>query len=341
MRILRAFFCLIFMVAIGIHAQIMLSYETHSLQAGYVHVNQNIKNVDEGMSGENCLWDFSKLICGEVSRNEIINAYDSPQFSFFENATIVSKSGDSQYFYKLNEEKLEYLGYLTKDAIITFDNPLLRMKYPFAYKDKIEGSFAGTGIHYGSVYTSITGTYAIEADAKGTLLLPNGINITNAFRIKSVEYFVENSCKTAEWIIKKYLWYTTGYRYPVFSVIHTEIKDGANSSESHNAYYNEEAISLKSIEIDQLISELRLIVYPNPAKQKFNIQYFVSEKQNVSVALFNISGSKLRDIVKTQSQLGEYEYEIDCLKTSLVPGVYLVNFTFGNRTLTKKIIIED
>jgi len=321
--------------------QTFISYETHAIQADYVHITQKIENVEPGMSGDKCYWDFSKLKCGNVSFSKIQNAIESPQSTYMENANLVIGEPNNQAFYKVDQNRLEYLGYTSENAIITLDKPIVRMKYPFKYTDKFEGTFYGTGIHYGTVYTSIAGNYSIEADGKGTLLLPNGVSINNAFRVKSIEYFTEASCKTSEWTITKYLWYTKDYRYPIFSIVRTEINDGEKVTNSNNAYYNDHAVTKKSLQSNELVSEMRLSVYPNPTVDKINIRYFIPKEQKVSIEIFTIAGAKVKDLVVDQKQIGEYKFEFSAIESGLLSGVYLINFTFGEKSITQRFILED
>ncbi len=330
----------LFLGLIQSYGQTFIKYETHAIQAGYVHITQKIENVDEGMSGEQCYWDFSKLKCGNISFSKIQDANESSDFGFMENANLVIGEPGNQAFYKVDESQLEYLGYTTENAIITLDKPIIRMKYPFQYKDKFDGTFYGTGIHYGTVYTSITGNYSIEADSKGTLLLPNGVSINDAFRVKSIEFFSESSCKTTEWTITKYLWYTMDFRYPVFSLVHTEINDGEKITITNNGYYNEEAITLRSSQVNKLVTEMRLRVFPNPTQDKVNINYFIPQQQKVTIEIYSIAGTKVKEIVKNQDQKGEYKYELSAIESNMQSGAYLINFTFGEKSLTQRFILD-
>jgi hypothetical protein len=340
MKIWIAINCFIIIGIMNSYGQNFINYKTHAIQAGYIHVTQKIENVNEGMSGSECFWDFSSLICGEISSSTISDASESIYSNLFENSNLAINGGDVQFFFHIDENQLEYFGYISQNTVIQFDNPIIRMKYPFNYQDKFEGTFKGTGLHNDVVQTSITGNYSIEADGKGSLLLPNGLCISNAFRVKSVEYFNETACNTAEWTITKYLWYTPDYRYPVFTLIHTEIKEGEKQTVSHNAYYNEEAIQLNSLQNNEIAFKMRLSVYPNPTEDRINIKYFVPEQQDVSVELFSISGVKIEEIVKDQKQKGEYKYEFSAAGSGIVPGVYLINFLFGSKAITKQIIVE-
>lgn len=73
--------------------------------------------------------------------------------------------------------------------------------------------------------------------------------------------------------------------------------------------------------------------YPTIFNQSTVIEYSVPSEMKVSLALFSVSGSKIADIVpeNTTVQTGRYAVEIDFSKLQLPAGLYLLNFTAGNK----------
>lgn len=325
----------------NLQSQNFIKYKTHSLEAGYTHVTQKIDNIDEGMSGDKCFWDFSNLVCGDISSSDIISADESVNHTLMEFTNLAITKNNDHFFYSLNEEQLQFHGYVTEKAIIQFDQPIIRMKYPFKYKDKFEGTFSGTGLHNGVVNTTIDGNYSVDADGKGTLLLPNGTSINNAFRVKSIEHYFETSCKTIEWKITKYLWYTKEHRYPVFAVIEKYINnDDDNIIISKTGYYSEVAIKKEVKKTNNLLGRIDLNIYPNPSTEKINILYDIPNESKVSVSLYNTTGTKIADIVESELQKGKYKYEYYINENRVKPGIYYLHFLIGKKSLTQKVVIN-
>lgn len=341
MKVTFFVFLTLLLYSIELQAQNFIKYKTHSLQPEYVHVTQKIENIDEGMSGDKCFWDFSNLICGEISSNNIIDAEESVNHSLMSNTNIAITKNDDNFFYNLTEEQLEFHGYITEKAIIQFDQPIIRMKYPFKYKDEYEGFFTGTGLHNGVINTTLEGTYSVDADGKGTLILPNGTSISNTFRVKSVEHYFETSCKTIEWKITKYLWYTKEHRYPVFAVIEKYINNGDNKIiNNKTGYYSDVAIKKEVKKTNDLLERIDLSIYPNPSTEKINILYDIPNESKVSVSLYNTSGTKVADIVESKLQQGKHKYEYYINEKRIKPGLYYIHFLIGKKTITQKVIIN-
>ena len=82
-------------------------------------------------------------------------------------------------------------------------------------------------------------------------------------------------------------------------------------------------------------------IYPNPTKEdkKVNILFDVKEttSKNGTVELFDFSGKKVFETaIANQSGFSAQEVDLNRLNS----GVYLVKFTYGGQTETKKLIVK-
>lgn len=91
---------------------------------------------------------------------------------------------------------------------------------------------------------------------------------------------------------------------------------------------------------DELLStNANFRVYPNPISDHATISYNVSDKNNVSINIFNLEGKLVRPIVaKREQEAGEYSYDLD--REGLPVGMYICVLKIGDKKELKKIIIQ-
>ena len=81
----------------------------------------------------------------------------------------------------------------------------------------------------------------------------------------------------------------------------------------------------------------KLICYPNPANDFFNIDYYLPSAMNVSVRLHNYLGAEVLSTTPITKNTGQHSLK---LETKTLPnGVYILKFERGKDVVSKKIII--
>ena len=86
--------------------------------------------------------------------------------------------------------------------------------------------------------------------------------------------------------------------------------------------------------IEDEVENIKFEIYPNPAISVVNLQSPVFS-QSATVALFGVDGRKM---LEKQIPKGSEEITVDV--RSLHSGLYFVRLTVGNKSVTKKIIIQ-
>ncbi len=319
------------------NAQITLNYETHALQANYEHTTQFVENTEAGEAGENQIWDFSNFECGQEKSSEIISENDVPEhLQNFTNITITD--GDNYFYFDVDEYGIDYYGLITPNAVINYNEPIEKMNYPFTYGDQTEGEFTGTGLYYGRVETDIYGTYSIEADGYGTIVLPGDVTLSNVLRVKTINNTFEISCKTTETQNVKYLWFSADYRYPIMVVTeNTKIENG-EITVTKTGYYNERAFQTGVEQTNKQLANYSITVYPNPFTEFVNINYDLPQKTKVNIEVFDISGAKVATIVENQEQKGS---QTQTFTPNLAVGTYFIKMNLGNEIIFKKIVLVN
>ena len=90
--------------------------------------------------------------------------------------------------------------------------------------------------------------------------------------------------------------------------------------------------------VDEFIDPNYLNVFPNPVKDKINIEFHINKSSKLNIALYNLLGQKCKTLENQTFHSGDFkkQYEID---DSFV-GMYLLKITCNNQVLTRKIFID-
>jgi hypothetical protein len=117
------------------------------------------------------------------------------------------------------------------------------------------------------------------------------------------------------------------------------VKFKATSAYGNNLYLDNINLqhSLSTVGITENILNNTLNIYPNPFSNIANISFTNAENQNVTITVFDSFGKQITQINKGELAAGEYTEQFDGSK--LPAGIYFVNITAGNSSVTKKVSI--
>jgi hypothetical protein len=89
---------------------------------------------------------------------------------------------------------------------------------------------------------------------------------------------------------------------------------------------------------DRTPHEFDLRVYPNPFNQDARVKFFLPKSAKVSIELFDLTGRKVKQIMRQTLSAGEYQYILSGY--GLSSGVYFLNLVLNDmRSKTQKIIL--
>jgi len=80
-----------------------------------------------------------------------------------------------------------------------------------------------------------------------------------------------------------------------------------------------------------------IVCYPNPLNAITNISYNLPEEGYVYLAIYNITGQRIAELVNERKLSGTYQVSFD--GSSLAGGIYFVHFKFNNQYLIRKILL--
>lgn len=314
---------------LNINAQTALTSKNHAINKGDKHHFYLAEKVDAGASGPNQIWDFSQLKKNGELTSLMLSPEETAGGSFIQDANIVIRENNVDFFFKETDNEIFDYGFASCGNVYKYDKPLVKMKFPFLYGSVYQGEFEGSDVKKPEV--KLKGTFKIEADAYGKLILPGDISVDNVIRLKSIR--TEGSSSTVT-----YRWYTAKLRYPLLTIITSE--NGSISTPVLAAYY---AGSLqKTAQLEETAKagndDMIISVYPVPFGDELNIDYTLYNPGYVKIELLDNSGKPIQDLVNSNLEGGAYKEKLSNQEHKLAQGVYFIRAIVNGKVLIKKVI---
>lgn len=89
---------------------------------------------------------------------------------------------------------------------------------------------------------------------------------------------------------------------------------------------------------DELSNTLSFNVYPNPLEQSTVAYFNLLNKQQVQLAVYDMLGRKVADIVDSELSGGEHSFSVS--QNNLSAGVYYATLIIGKQRFTKKLVVK-
>ena len=91
--------------------------------------------------------------------------------------------------------------------------------------------------------------------------------------------------------------------------------------------------------IEQMTDFESLNIFPNPFSETMEVDFNLSEQQNVSLCVFNIIGEIVYKTDEGKLEAGNHKLKIE--RENLISGVYFLKIAFSEKVVTRKISIID
>jgi len=332
-----------YLVLIGLGAfaffangQIKLTFNSQALVIGTSHDFIFNQAVSEGTDGANVLWDFSglqpvarKLTSHMLNPDSFLQSKEIPQAN-----TIIEEFGNHFYF-NVQNDIMEQYGTVSGNVVTRFDQPFLKLRFPFTYGDRYTGNYSGVQESANSKIP-IKGTYEVYGDAYGTLILPNSITVENVLRVKQSRTIDNGNGNSLQEIT--YRWYSKDVRYPILVIIKYITATSSNIAEvamyAHAGDRNKSATTIGSVETFS-----NLEVYPNPVENQLTVGFNLGSANKVSIRIIDETGRTFKTLMSSKKlDAGNYSYTFSANENTIKPGLYYLQVASGNDLFTKKIV---
>lgn len=289
---------------------------------------------EPGDAGMNVTWDFSGL--NEVE--ELVFDYVEPASTVFgyafPNASLCGVDDENNHsFYSLTDGFLTvegYAGYVegeTDSLKIVYSDAEQYIPIPFEFGDSHSDAFAGSSELLGFT-ANIDGEVSFEADAYGTLILPNG-TYTNVIRYhltreQQTSVLGQTSTSTKE----QWGWMSADHRF--WLCLMETNNDGFGDEDI--VWYAKNPLALSV----QNESRSRIKVYPNPAANGQTVYIDADFDGMAEVSIHHMNGS----LVSATNRFISVGQNAVCETGDLAPGLYTLTIASDHQRLVSTIVID-
>jgi hypothetical protein len=340
MKKLTFLFLIVIIGLTNIWAQTTLQYSIHALLAGKDNPMSYCKYSDPGFGGKEQTWNFSQLIFEKPFTGFVKTSdYTNYQAKFPESNTVLAEF-NSLFYLNVSKDKVDQNGYISSDgkSKISYSVPFVKMKFPFSYGDIYSGIIVGTSEESGKLTGNITGSYTVEADGYGKLILPGNTIFEDVLRVKTSKSYDNQIANTTQHVdIVTYRWYNAVHRFPLLVLTEYTTSTGKDQkSVNYQAAYNSDAIRFSNAL--PAISEQDIALFPNPVISDLNLTFSSPVSGAMNLEIYDSEGRQINFFNQVYAQ-GFNTVSLNKEITGLKPGSYFLVINTGSSKITKDFTI--
>jgi hypothetical protein len=320
------------------HAQLSLTQPFNEPFVGNVFTKQLLDSVGvvPKNTGTNQLWDYSMFtINSNLETSTYTTVPSVPYGPTYTSATYVESNGQGEYtFFKSSPYKLEVVGIQTPDVRLNLNNnKATAFMYPITMGYSKSDPFSGTAIANG-MNGSVNGNVTVLGSGTGTLIVPGGTVYNNVLQVKTTQTAIASfafGIVTVNFKETNYSYFHASQKFPILVVSYQNATGAATSNSVKIKLNNSAVVGINDLSFDESFS-----IFPNPAKDYFNVSLYNPTNANCTIEILNTVGQTLQLFNLTN----DTNISNDISISNLASGMYLVKTTLGNKVSVKKLIVE-
>lgn len=294
-------------------------------------------------TGAGQMWNFSGVTTTTVTESISFTSVGSsgPNSGIYTGAMLSDFDGGSFHtYYKSTTNQLENLGFEDVYIILQFTNTAIVANYPITMgssnSDLASGTCTTTAAlgALGNLPGVVDGGTSMQASGTGTLMVPGGGMLTNILQIitnQTININVSNGTLILNNSGVEYNYYHSSMKFPVLTVKYVTVTGSFPSYEANIKFNAGVVTGINDKNFDATFS-----IFPNPARDHFNITLSNSNNESVKIEVINSLGAIAQII-----DLGnESTISKNIAISNLSQGIYMVKTTLGNKVSVRKLIIE-
>ena len=318
-------------------------------------------SIDYTLTGADYTWDFSTLVAVSQTIDTFVTVastsiYYYPSFILAANQAekqpdmnlLIFTLSNTYNFYKNAAASYAEIGYGTQFSVIPvpipikYDNPDVMYKFPLNYNNvdssASNGSVSLTTLgYYGEVKTRHN-----VVDGWGSITTPYGtfdalrvkslITVKDSLHLDTIMTFPISITRN----ITEYKWLAKGLSYPLLTITETST-GGLPATKTY--VYMDSLRQFAGIQSNNISKATDLKIAPNPAKDQLNIDYNVNASADVEISVFDLTGKKVKTLLKEKQDKGEYELPVSVQTEGFNKGIYFIKLTVNNNSIVKKLVV--
>ncbi len=287
--------------------------------------------VSEGAAGHGVTWNFASLSELGIDSMTYDPCLGTLYCDSFSGSNLSTHDNYGYYEYYVGDAgQFAEVGEGDSYVLTYYTDPLALLKYPMSIDTvAIDTYFSYTPAYAYYDYQADT----MIGDGYGTLILPSG-TYNNVLRVHLIAMNDDSDISVTPAVVTHarndiYMWWTPGFHNPLLIMGYDT---SVSTSIEFVSYYTKPALVPSSVKEVLPVGDVR--IYPNPVRDRVNISYASPNRQEVSVAVTDMSGRLVGDDIK--QTVNEGANTISYPLSSLPSGIYLLRLQTGDGVIVRK-----
>lgn len=297
--------------------------------------------------GTNQTWSFLAFAMNSsTAASTYTTASSVPSSSLFAGATLaeMTTSGDINYWKSASTPTTQFEMHGIYNPLgVEFNmssNPAVFVVWPVANGNTMTDAGSGTVSAFSQTGT-VNNTVTTTGSGTGTLIIPGNVMFTNVLQVKTTQTLnalVGSGFSTVSINVlgTTYSYYNSSQKFPLVEVVYEKTTQtsaaGPTVSTTGKTYIHSALVTgINEVNFDAVFD-----MFPNPANEFFTVNLTNTNNDKGSIEIRNELGQLSKRVDLGNNSMIETKVSV----TDLKPGVYFVKTTLGERTTTKKLIIQ-
>jgi hypothetical protein len=285
---------------------------------------------DVGTTGQ--VWDFSGTTTLQSSSANFVSIDSTSYGKSFANAEIALESGNTNTYYAYSDA-YQFFGGTENQLIVAYTDSEEYFPLPYNVDDSWEDTFAATFGAAGITFER-SGTISTNCVAQGSLTLPGGQVLEDAYRISVSEYLMDSTfLGTYEIISEGDYWFAEDYPLVAFANLTQTTFDTTTGGEpitqesSFSVWIESYTVGLETV-----VHTPSWSMMPNPASAQVTIARG-NFQTPVECIVYGLDGREmLRELIHPGIQVARLDV------SHLTEGVYMVHL--GKTQQAQRLVIQ-
>jgi hypothetical protein len=285
---------------------------------------------DVGTTGQ--VWDFSGTTTLQSSSANFVSIDSTSYGKSFANAEIALESGNTNTYYAYSDA-YQFFGGTENQLIVAYTDSEEYFPLPYNVDDSWEDTFAATFGAAGITFER-SGTISTNCVAQGSLTLPGGQVLEDAYRISVSEYLMDSTfLGTYEIISEGDYWFAEDYPLVAFANLTQTTFDTTTGGEpitqesSFSVWMESYTVGLETV-----VHAPSWSMMPNPAAAQVTIARG-NFQMPVECVVYGLDGREmLRELIHPGIQVARLD------GSHLTEGVYMVHL--GESQQAQRLVIQ-